>query len=150
MSIDLILNNGVNTPKGVVMMETMAKNRVYNFTIFVLDDSYEYKAAILSNNYLSPLDYYKDIEKDLVADKIGAGYILFDCLLSSGNGSERFITAVFNGKEFDTDSFEFIRIPKKAKERKLLPMIYRGRLPDLDNSILTSMQQKLVAAGVCI
>ena len=98
----------------------------YEIHYFKTEDKTKY--IIFSTSYISPLKFISDIEKDLVmlnnAEKIE---VIFDLLLSSGNGKERYGKAIFNGSRFDLKSFKYI-----------------------ESSMLNSIQKKMICNGIAI
>lgn len=110
----------------------------------------ENKYIIFSTTYVSPLDFIKEIEIELRSMVNYRIEVIFDFLLSSGNGSERFGRMIYDGKEFDMTSFEFINIPKRNRLREFSINYYKDKEENLDNSILTSIQKKMIIKGISI
>lgn len=118
----------------------------YDINIFNKENKY----IIFSTTYISPLEFIKDIEKELNKIMNNSSEVFFDFLLSSGNGNERFGKIVYNGDSFDMNSFEFINIPKKSDLRAFSINYYRDKEENLENSILTSVQKKMIKKGIVI
>lgn len=118
----------------------------YDINIFNKENKY----IIFSTTYISPLEFIKDIEKELNKIINNSSEVFFDFLLSSGNGNERFGKIVYNGDSFDMNSFEFINIPKKSDLRAFSINYYRNKEENLENSILTSVQKKMIKKGIVI
>lgn len=110
----------------------------------------DYKAIIFSNTYESQLFYLEDITKELKNQKINNCKILFDNILTVGNTSERYTEAIFDGEEFINSSFKYIKIDKKNDIRKISTDYIRSNISILDNSILTSLQIKMIKKGITI
>ncbi|WP_160680889.1 type II toxin-antitoxin system RnlB family antitoxin [Clostridium sp. C8-1-8] len=110
----------------------------------------ENKCIIFSTTYVSPLDFLKDIEKDLMNIVNYSMEVVFDFLLSSGNSSERFGQINYTANGFDMKSFKFIKIPPKNQLRELSVNYYKDKDENLDNSILTSIQKKMIKKGIAI
>ncbi|WP_017825439.1 type II toxin-antitoxin system RnlB family antitoxin [Clostridium botulinum] len=110
----------------------------------------ENKCIIFSTTYVSPLDFIKDIENELRNVINYSVEVVFDLLLSSGNSQERFGRINYTGNEFDMKSFQFINVPKKNDLRKVAVSYYKDKDENLDNSILTSMQKKMIKKGIAI
>jgi len=110
----------------------------------------ENKCIIFSTTYISPLDFIKDIENELRSMVDYSIEVVFDFLLSSGNGRDRFGRIVYDGKGFDMTSFEFITIPKKNTLREFSINYYKDKDENLENSILTSVQKKMIKKGIAI
>lgn len=105
---------------------------------------------VFSTNYVSPLEFIKDIEIELsklVDYKIE---IIFDLLLSCGNNSKRFAKINYDGKHFDRKSFKFISIDKKDNLRKVSANHYKYKGELVEQSILSSIQKKLITNGIAI
>lgn len=109
------------------------------------------KYIIFSTSYISPLKFISDIEKELVmlnnSEKIE---VIFDLLLSSGNGKERYGKAIFNGNRFDLKSFKYIEISKNSCLRKVSADYYREKSKYIESSILNSIQKKMICNGIAI
>lgn len=112
--------------------------------------SEENKCIIFSTTYVSPLDFINDIENDLKSIVNYSIEVIFDFLLSSGNSQERFGKINYTGSEFDMRSFQFINVPKKNNLRKVSVNYYKYKDENLENSILTSMQKKMIKKGIAI
>ena len=110
----------------------------------------DYKAIIFSNTYESQLFYLEDITKELKNQKINNCKILFDNILTVGNTSERYTEAIFDGEEFINSSFKYVKIDKKSDIRKVSTDYMRSNISILNNSILTSLQIKMIKKGVVI
>ena len=118
------------------------------YEITVLREENQY--IIFSTTYISPLDFIKDIEKDM-KDIVNYNVeVVFDFLLSSGNSKERFGKINYNSNGFDMRSFEFINVPKKNKLREISANYYKDKNENLDNSILTTIQKKMIKKGIVI
>ncbi|MDY3374195.1 MAG: type II toxin-antitoxin system RnlB family antitoxin [Terrisporobacter othiniensis] len=121
----------------------------YEIHYFKTEDKTKY--IIFSTSYISPLKFISDIEKDLVmlnnAEKIE---VIFDLLLSSGNGKERYGKAIFNGSRFDLKSFKYIEIPKNSCLRKVSTDYYREKSKYIESSMLNSIQKKMICNGIAI
>lgn len=108
------------------------------------------KYIVFSTSYVSPLEFIKDIEIELsklVNYKIE---IIFDLLLSSGNSSKRFAKINYDGKHLDRKSFKFISIDKKDNLRKVSADHYKYKGELVEQSILSSIQKKLITNGIAI
>lgn len=110
----------------------------------------DYKAIIFSNTYESQLFYLEDITKELKNQKINNCKILFDKILIVGNTSERYTEAIFDGEKFIDSSFKYVKIDKKSNIRKISTDYMRSNISILNNSILTSLQIKMIKKGIVI
>lgn len=91
----------------------------------------------------SPFDYLTEIADDL--RKLNySGKIIFDELLHSGNTDERFISCIFEHKEFVRESFRFVPVKRQAHLRKFICEYLQNDKDYLYVSGLTSYQQKLI------
>lgn len=118
------------------------------YEISILNE--EKKCMIFSTTYVSPLDFIKEIETDLKSVVNYSIDVVFDFLLSSGNCQERFGRINYNGNGFDMRSFQFIEVPKKNNLRKVSANYYKDKDENLENSILTSIQKKMIKKGIAI
>lgn len=112
--------------------------------------SEENKCIIFSTTYVSPLDFINDIENELRRIVNYSVEVVFDFLLSSGNSQERFGRINYTGSEFDMRSFQFINVSKKNDLRKVSANYYKDKDQNLENSILTSIQKKMIKKGIAI
>ena len=110
----------------------------------------KYMAIVYSCSYDSPLSYLLDIEKQIRELCIGDGYILFDTLLSKGNISTRFFEAKFEDGKFVKSSFQNIEITKKSEIRKKASEFYRESGINLNNSLLTEVQKRIINKGLAL
>ena len=120
------------------------------FEVRIIKQNNSMHGLVFSTSYISPLKFLAEIEEELgskVHEKIE---VVFDFLLSSGNTNERFAKAVFDGKSFDKSSFQFIKLEKKNIIRGLSADFYKMGAGYVDNSMLTSVQKKLVHKGLYI
>ena len=110
----------------------------------------KYMAIVYSCSYDSPLSYLLDIEKQIRELGIGDGYILFDTLLSKGNISTRFFEAKFEDGKFIKSSFQNIEVSKKSEIRKKSSEFYKGSGINLNNSLLTEVQKRIINKGLTL
>jgi Antitoxin to bacterial toxin RNase LS or RnlA len=98
----------------------------------------EYKYIVFSCSYVNPTEELNQIEQELHGY---CGKVLFDLLLSNGFNSNRYVEAIYNGKEFV--SFKVIEnIDPQIKE--ISGHFYRSHLEYLDNSVLSNAQKFLI------
>ena len=105
----------------------------------------DYDALVLSDYYDSPIAHLATIERKLKEAGVTKGIVLFDTLLSKGNISTRFFKATLENGNFITSTFETITIDKKDPVHKHTCAIISGF--NLDNSILTNTQKRLLKQG---
>lgn len=110
----------------------------------------KYMAIVYSCSYDSPLSYLLDIEKQIRELGIGDGYILFDTLLSKGNISTRFFEAKFEDGKFIKSSFQNIEVSKKSEIRKKSSDFFRESGINLNNSLLTEVQKRIIYKGFAL
>lgn len=108
------------------------------------------KYIVFSTNYVSPLDFIKDIEAELSKLVDIKVEVLFDLLLSSGNNSKRFARINYDGKHLDRRSFQFVDMDKRDSLRKVSANYYKYKSDLVEKSILTSIQKKLIVNGIAI
>lgn len=107
-----------------------------------------YNALVLSDSYDSPISHLVTIERKLKEAGVTNGIILFDTLLSKGNMDTRFFKATLEGSRFVTSTFETVIIDKKDPIRKHSCSIIANF--NLDNSLLTDLQKRLLKQGYTI
>lgn len=105
-----------------------------------------YSAIIIETICEPPTSLLEKIGNELKRKNI-SGEILIDALLYSGNSNERFIKANFIDGKFDEGSFDYIRIPRGAMERKISSEYLRNKIDLLWSSCLTEIQKKLIIKG---
>lgn len=108
------------------------------------------KYIVFSTNYVSPLDFIKDIEIELSKLVDYKVEVIFDLLLCSGNSSKRFAKMNYDGEHLDRKSFEFINIDKKDNLRRVSANHYKYKGEFVEQSILSSIQKKLIINGIAI
>lgn len=113
---------------------------------FYIDTAIEqYDALVLSDYYDSPISHLATVERKLKEAGVTKGVVLFDTLLSKGNISTRFFKATLENSHFIASTFETITIDKKNPVRKHACAIISGF--NLDNSLLTDLQKRLLKQG---
>ena len=121
----------------------------YDIKIFQNENN-ETQYIVFSTSYISPTHTLKEIEEELSTQINEEKEIIFDLLLSNGNNSNRYGKAIYDGRKFKFRSFEVINIPKKSKLRKFSAQYYQEHIEFVNNSILSSVQKKLIINGICI
>ena len=109
-----------------------------------------YKIIIFSNSYETPFLYLENIIEELKEQNLSACKVIFDMLLCRGNTTERYTEAIFNGEQFVDSSFKYVKIDKKSELRKIALNIIESNSLVLDNSVLTSLQKKMINKGIAI
>lgn len=110
----------------------------------------DYKVIIFSNSYETPLLYLEDISNELKAQNLSNCKVVFDMLLCRGNTTERYTEAIFDGERFVNSSFKYIKVDKKNELRKIALDFFKSNISILENSILTSLQRKMINKGIAI
>ena len=110
----------------------------------------KYSLLVCSDSYDSPISYLLDIEKQITELGIGDGYILFDTLLSKGNISTRFFEAKFEDSKFIKTSFKNIEVAKNSEIRRKADEFYRESEINLNNSLLTETQKRIINKGLSL
>lgn len=110
----------------------------------------DYKVIIFSNSYETPLLYLEDISNELKAQNLSNCKVVFDMLLCRGNTTERYTEAIFDGERFVNSSFKYIKVDKKNELRKIALDFFKSDISMLENSILTSLQRKMINKGIAI
>ena len=109
-----------------------------------------YSAIVYSCSYDSPISFLPNIEKQIQRFGIEDGYILFDTLLSKGNISTRFFEARFEKGKFIKKSFKNIEVAKNSEIRKEASEFYRESGINLNNSLLTEAQKRIINKGLSL
>lgn len=101
---------------------------------------------IFSTDYISPLKFIKEIEKELAQKYQKEIPVYFDFFLSQISKKERFGRAVFTGKEFAKSSFGIITVHKADKFYKLCLDYYNNHKNDTNFSftLVGPTQQKIL------
>ncbi|HEL1739035.1 TPA: type II toxin-antitoxin system RnlB family antitoxin [Streptococcus suis] len=107
----------------------------------------KYSAIVYSCSYESPISYLLEIENQVRKLGIEEGYILFDTLLSKGNVSNRFFEVKIEKGKFDKSSFQNVAVEKKSEIRKKASDFYRESGINLNNSLLTDVQKRIIHKG---
>lgn len=110
----------------------------------------DYKVIIFSNSYETPLLYLEDISNELKAQNLSNCKVVFDMLLCRGNTTERYTEAIFDGERFVNSSFKYVKVDKKNELRKIALDFFKSDISILENSILTSLQRKMINKGIAI
>ena len=105
---------------------------------------------VFSTSYISPLKFIKEIEEELSNQVNTEIEVIFDLLLSSGNSKERYGKAIYDGEQFNRESFQYINVLKTDILRRFSAKYYEKRNDFLDNSILNSILKKMLCNGICI
>lgn len=121
----------------------------YDIKIFNTNENKK-QYIVFSTSYISPLKYINEIEQELFNQVNEEVEIIFDLILSSGNSKERYGKAIYNGKQFDRKSFQYISIPKTNELRNFSTQYYEKCSYFVENSILNSIQKKMLCKGICI
>ena len=103
------------------------------------------------HSIISPLSEMREIRKDVEKLKGDKDIqIYFDCLICLGNGSDRFAKAHYYIQTGSIRDFEFVEIPKQDILRKISANYYKDKDFIINNSILTSVQKKMIRKGISI
>lgn len=110
----------------------------------------DYKVIIFSTSYETPLLYLEDISNELKSQNLSNCKVIFDMLLCKGNTTERYTEAIFDGKQFIKSSFKYVKVGKKDELRRISLNFFKSNILVLNNSILTSLQIKMINKGIVI
>lgn len=120
----------------------------------------EHNYVIFSTNpFREPDDCFEAVIEDLISEgNKGEVKILIDYLLSRGNSDDvRYVEWIIDCDKqdiksncFDGDSFRFYSSPKNSKLRKFSADFYSKHPQLIENSILMSIQQKMILKGLGI
>ena len=103
---------------------------------------------IIINNCNTGQEYISHIMNDLPKDKKVIN-IIFDHLLHNGNNSDRYILVNWNIKN-TYSSADKIDVPKKDIVREISCNYFKTRPELIENSILGSVQKKMILKGIVI
>lgn len=106
----------------------------------VFEESQKYSAFIYSTSYVNPIHYIEEISTDLKTNKSDVGYVLFDLILSNGNGFNRFAEAFFDGNYIIKDTVNVVELSDPEIIEKA-DAHYKGRTEELENSVLSIFQR---------
>lgn len=90
---------------------------------------------VFSLSHVNPLDFKSDIEKELRRVNF-YGSIVFDLLLTVGNGTNRFMSFVFDGSHISLQSAEKV-VDVEGSIKRLSCEFYREHYEGLDVAILS-------------
>ena len=110
----------------------------------------EYKVMIFSEEIEHPLSNIKEIEKDLENMNLKNYKVIFDMILCRGNTKDRFIECIFDGHYLQENSMEVLTVNKKHDIRKISTKFLSNNRELVENSILTSVQQRMILKGIVI
>ena len=113
-------------------------------------DNDEYDVIIFSEEQRHPLSNLEEIEKELMKLNLKNNKVLFDIILCRGNTSDRFIEFKIDSNMLVKSSMSILKIGKKNNIRKLSTNILNSNKEMLENSILTSIQKKMILKGIAI
>ena len=120
----------------------------YDISNFYCKDKNRY--IVFSTSYISPLKFIDEIELELSNQVFDEIEVLFDLLLRSGNDKERYGVAVYKEKKFDRSSFKYIKVEKSSPIRRISANYYKEKTSYVENSILNSVQKKMICKGISI
>ena len=109
-------------------------------------ENQEYAYLIILCNANSPYDYINDILKEL--DSKSSEKVLIDQMLHVGNNEKRFITFKCDGQNSVSEK-QFVRIKKDSPLRRTSCEFFRGN-EVIENSILSSVQKRMIKKGIVI
>lgn len=112
-------------------------------------DSTEYDVIIYSESRIAPFENIKDIEDDLKKMTLKKKRVLFDMILCRGNNADRFIKCDFDEKLLK-NTMEVVSLSKKDVLRKISVGYLSKEKDKIENSILTSIQKKMIIKGIGI
>ena len=110
------------------------------------------KCIVYSKNaMITPLDEIKLIKEEIQKSHVENDVtIYFDFLMCSGNGLNRFAKARYDKQQENILDFEEMKISKDYVLRKISANYYKDKHDIIDNSILTSVQKKMIKKGLAI
>lgn len=121
---------------------------VDDFEVFQTEEP-GFRIVIAMKTCEAPLRYVSEIEKNLKTFNY-QGSVLIDQLLHSGNTSERFISARFDGERFEATSFKFTSVQRRHQVRQYMNSILRNNPESIHVTLLSDAQKRLILAGLDI
>lgn len=115
----------------------------------IIEKCHSYSACVLFQTHDSPFSLIEELKNELQSKNI-YGRILFDTLFHSGNSKDRFIEVYFDGNEIDTITAHVVKIEKGNGIRKVIAEILKDNYELLEDSILNSVQKKLLSKGISL
>ena len=102
---------------------------------------------VWSVSYVSPTEHLEEIAHAL-ADCAYSGRVVFDLLLANGQTSNRFVSARFDGHNFDRASFAVLS--QGIDTLKQISLVFYHSHPELlENSVLPRAAQFLIRKNIC-
>lgn len=109
-----------------------------------------YDYIIFGKSFYSSTDYIKHITDSVKERDRDTMVFLFDNLLNQGNNEERYIKIIWNYKEDEIKEMNWVNISKKDEIRKISLEYYKDQKELIENSILNSVQKKMILKGIVI
>lgn len=103
---------------------------------------------VWSVSYVSPTEHLDEIARTL-ADCAYSGRVIFDLLLANGQTSNRFVSARFDGRDFDRASFAILSHELDTLKKVSLGF-YHSHPELLENSVLPRAAQFLIRRNICV
>lgn len=113
-------------------------------------DCEDYDVIIYSEELNHPLSILKEVEVELRSMRLQRDKILFDMILCRGNTLDRFIVGKFDGNVIIKSSISVLKVDKKSTIRKMSTKLLLNNREMVENSILTSIQKKMILKGIAI
>jgi hypothetical protein len=103
---------------------------------------------VYSTSVHNPTDCISEIERELIKTTY-KGNVIFDLLLANGNNFNRYLTAYFDGINFNSESYQLISNPKDDLKQKSIDF-YQKNIELLENSILSKPIRFMIKKGYSI
>jgi hypothetical protein len=132
---------------GAITIQESSAVKPYRYDVCDLPDSISdaFDKLVIFKSYMSSLS-----DLFYFFDKAFSGTILIDTMFSTGNNSNRFISAVVKDGKTDTTSIEIVTIQRQHPVRVFSNERIRQDKDGLGVSVLTSIQKKLLLKGISI
>ncbi len=124
----------------------MSEKRKY-YSLYTLSSG-KYDCMVVCLSYESIFSYVADVQKQIYKKGITNGVILFDQLLISGNGENRFLSIKFQNGSFDYMSAK--NVEADDIYHQLTSSELRKNEDILKQSILSEKQKVLITKGCTI
>lgn len=112
------------------------------------ENQYDADYLVIINNCNTGQDYIKHIIDDIPKNK-EVVTLIFDHLFHNGNNNQRYILTNWNFKK-SCSLADGINVPKKDIIQEISAKYFKKKPELIENSILTSVQKKMILKGIVI
>ena len=116
-----------------------------NFELIKLNNS-KYDYLVIATTYINPISTLEDVQKEL-ADI--SGNIIFDLTLINGTNSNRYISAIFEGRNFNRNSFSSVKVIE-TDVKHISSDFFVHHVDLVKNGTIPNALKSLLIEGVCV